>query len=121
MRNPLISLVVVVLAVAAFSCGGSSGNTYTCNFASSAGVCWEWTSQQALTSQQVTTIQNACTTGAGTYSTGGSCPSASRVGTCTLTNSQVSGTTFKWELYSPTYTATTGQQICGFVGTWTAG
>ena len=124
MRNPLISLVVVVLAVAAFGCGGSNGNGYTCSYAASVGICAELSTSQALTSQQVTTIQNYCTAGgglSGTFSTGMTCPSASRVGICTMNNTQVNGVTFKLAFYSPTYTATTGQQTCAVVGTWTAG
>jgi hypothetical protein len=124
MRNPLISLVVVVLAVAAFSCGGSSPNGYTCNYSASVGICAEWSASQSLTSQQVTTLQNYCTAGgglSGTFSTGMTCPSASRVGICTMNNTQVNGVTFKLAFYGPTYTAATGQLYCGFVGTWTAG
>jgi hypothetical protein len=124
MRNRLIGFIVVVLAVAAVGCGGSSGNTYTCNFAASYGACYEWDAPQALPSAQVTQLQTACTSGAaaGTFSTGSTCPSASRVGTCALTNSQVSGVTYKYVFYGPTYTAASGQQACAsLTGTWTAG
>ncbi|SRR6266851_2611599 len=125
MRNRLIGFIVVVLAVAAVGCGGSSnGNTYTCSFAASYGICLEWSAAQALTSAQVTQLQNACTSVgvASSFSTGSTCPSASRVGTCALTNSQVSGTTYKYVFYSPIYTAASGQQICAsLTGTWTAG
>ncbi len=125
MRNRLIGFVVVVLAIAAVGCGGSSsGNTYTCSFAASYGACWEWSAPQALPSAQVTQLQTACTSGgaAGSFSTGSTCPSASRVGTCALTNTQVSGVTYKYVFYSPIYTAASGQQICAsLTGTWTAG
>lgn len=123
MRNRLIAFVAVVFVATGFGCGGS-GNTYTCSFAASAGVCWEWQTPQALTSQQVTQLQSACTAGGAgaTFSTGGTCPSASRIGSCALTNSQVSGTSYKYVFYAPTYTVTSGQQFCtGLSGTWTAG
>lgn len=114
----------VVLAVAAFGCGGN-GNTYTCTYSASAGICAEWDAAQALNSSQVTTLQNYCTSGVGitgTFSTGVTCPSASRVGTCALTTTQVSGTSSKFVFYTPIYSATTGQQACtAFSGTWTAG
>ena len=122
MRNRLIGFVVVVLTVAAVGCGGSSGNLYTCNFGASAGYCQEWNALSALPSAQVTQFQNSCTVAGGTYSTGSTCPSASRVGSCALTNSQMSGVTFKYAFYSPAYTAASGQQFCTtLTGTWTAG
>jgi hypothetical protein len=126
MRNRSIALgfVVVGLALAAASCGGSSGNAYSCNLSASVGLCYDWSSPQALTSAQVTQLQNACTSGvaAGTFSTSSTCPSASRVGSCALTNSQMAGVTLKYAFYSPTYTAASGQQFCTtLTGTWTAG
>jgi hypothetical protein len=125
MRNRLIGFgfVMVVLAVAATGCGGSSGNIYSCNFAASAGLCYDYSSAQPLPSAQVTQLQTACTTGgAGTFSTSSTCPSASRVGSCALTNTQMSGVTVKYVFYSPAYTAATGQQFCtSLTGTWTAG
>ncbi len=122
MRNRLIGFVVVVLAVAAVGCGGSSGNTYSCNFAASAGLCYDYSAPTPLPSAQVTQLQTSCTGAAGTFSTGSTCPSASRVGSCALTNSQMSGVTFKYAFYSPAYTAASGQQFCTtLTGTWTAG
>src|SRR5258708_2660725 len=122
MRNRLIGFVVVVLAVAAVGCGGSSGNLYSCNFAASSGLCYDWSSPQALPSAQLTQIQTSCTAAAGTFSTGSTCPSASRVGSCALTNTQMSGVTIKYAFYSPAYTAASGQQFCTtLTGTWTAG
>jgi hypothetical protein len=122
MRNRLIGFVVVVLAVAATGCGGSSGNTYSCNFAASAGLCYDYSSPQPLPAAQVTQLQSACTTGGATFSTSSTCPSASRVGSCALTNSQMAGVTLKYAFYSPTYTAASGQQFCTtLTGTWTAG
>lgn len=125
MRNRSIGFgfVVVVLALTAAGCGGSNANTYTCNFAASSGLCYEYSASQALTSAQVTQLQSSCTTGgAGTFATGSTCPSASRVGSCALTNAQASGVTVKYAFYSPTYTAASGQQFCTtLTGTWTAG
>jgi hypothetical protein len=126
MRNRLIGFgfVVVVLAVAAVGCGGSS-NTYSCNFAASIGLCYDYSSPQALTAAQVTQLQNACTAGAaaGAFSTTSSCPSAGRVGSCALPNTQMTGVTIKYAFYSPNYTAASGQQFCttNLTGTWTAG
>ncbi len=125
MRNRLIGLgfAVVVFALAAVSCGGSNSNIYSCNFAASAGLCYEYSSPVALTSTQVTQLQSSCTTGgAGTFSTSASCPSASRVGSCALSNAQMAGVSIKYVFYSPAYTAVTGQQFCTtLTGTWTAG
>src|SRR5262249_32146195 len=57
----------------------------------------------------------------GTFSTGATCPSASRVGTCVI-STQLPGVTYKWSFYSPTYTAQTGQTFCtNFSGFWTPG
>ena len=128
MRIGSIGFVALLLAVGALGCGdsnsGSNANTYTCSFAASSGVCYQWTAPQTLTSAQVSQLQTACTTGnpPGTFASGANCPSASRVGTCTLANTQVSGVTYKWVLYSPTFTAANGQTLCAAAnGTWVAG
>ena len=129
MRDRSVGFVAaLVLAVAAFSCGGSSsgggGNTYTCNFATSAGICWEWTAPSSLTSAQQSQLQTACTGGnpPGTFATGASCPSTNRVGTCAYNNTQVAGVSYKIRFYSPNWNTTTGAQACpASVGTWTPG
>jgi len=125
MRNSSVGFgAALVLVATAFGCGGSSGNSYTCNFAAAAGLCWEWTAPQSLTSAQQSQLQTACTTNnpPGTFSTGANCPSASRVGTCSVNISQVPGESYKIKFYSPTWTAATGQQACpSSLGSWTPG
>jgi len=124
MRNSSVGFgAALVLVAAAFGCGGSSGNSYTCNFAAAAGLCWEWTAPQSLTSAQQSQLQTACTTSpiGGAFSTGGNCPNAGRVGICTITFPQVPGTTYKLSLYSPIYDAQTGPATCTGQGTWTPG
>src|SRR5262249_30581668 len=86
----------VVLAAIVFGCGSdNSKNTFTCNYAASAGVCADFTSSQSLSSAQQSQIQTACTTTnpPGTFSSGATCPTANRVGTCTVNNSGVQGVT----------------------------
>jgi len=116
MRKGMMSLAAAVLAVAASGC--SSSNTYVCSFAASDGLCWEWTTSD---SSYQSAIQQSCTTGGGTFSNGGSCPSTNRVGTCAIPFPSA-GVTYQWSLYNPPFTATTGQQACTAEGgTWTAG
>ena len=118
MHKGFIRLAAVLLAVAASGC--SSSNTYVCNFAASVGLCYEWTTSD---SSYESAFQQACTGGGsgGTFSTGGSCPSTNRVGTCTIPFTSANAT-YQWVLYSPTFTASTGQQACTAEGgTWTAG
>ena len=122
MRKGLMSLAAALLAVAASGCSSSS-NTYVCDFATSVGLCYEWTTANSLSSSEVSALEAACTSGgtAGTFSTGGSCPSTNRVGICTIPFPNT-GIGYQWTMYSPTFTATTGQQACTAEGgTWTAG
>jgi len=122
MHKRLIGFSAAMLAVAAFGCG-SSNNRYICNYPAAIGICTEWDSPSALTSTQVSSLQAQCSTSqiGGTFSTGGNCPSASRVGVCTITFPQVPGTTYKLSLYSPNYDAQTGPATCTGQGTWTPG
>ncbi|HKD41216.1 MAG TPA: hypothetical protein VKB87_13105 [Myxococcaceae bacterium] len=125
MHKQLISVTAAMVAIAAFGCGGgsSNGNTYVCNYPSTVGICSQWTSPAALTSAQISQLQGDCsmTQWGGTFSTGATCPSASRVGTCVI-STQLPGVTYKWSFYSPTYTAQTGQTFCtNFSGFWTPG
>jgi len=124
MRNRLFGVGAgLVLALAAFSCGGS-GNTYTCNFAANSGLCWEWSTSQSLSSSEQSQLQTACTSNnpPGTFSNGASCPSTNRVGTCSINAGQVNSVSYKIKFYSPTWTAASGQQACpASLGTWTAG
>jgi len=124
MRRGLGVLAGVVMGVAAAGC--SSNNTYTCNFSTTVGLCYEWSTSSSLSSSEVTALQEACT-GSGlagaSFTTGGSCPSTNRVGLCTL-NFPASGysVTYQWAYYSPTFTAANGQTACAAEGgTWTAG
>jgi hypothetical protein len=131
-RKLTIAWLGAVLAVAAFGCGGGSdsaglGNgsngmkTYTCNFASH-GFCYEFAAPSSITSAQESQLQNACTSGGGSgFSSGTTCPSAGRVGTCAYANSSVAGVPWKWMFYAPN-TAASGQSTCASSGgTWTAG
>jgi len=123
MRKRWMSVAGAMLTLAAFGCGGTS-NSWTCNFASSVGACYEWSSATSLNSTQVSQIQQVCT-GSGqagaTFSTGSTCPSTNRVGSCQFTNT-LSGVTYKWVLYSPSYNAQSGQAFCSANGgTWTQG
>jgi hypothetical protein len=125
MRTHSIRIAAVLLAVLGVGCS-SGGNTYTCSFAASVGVCYQWTTSDSLSSTQISELQDACTAGggagSGTFSTGSNCPSSNRVGSCALSDVGVSGVSYAWVLYSPAYTATTGQAFCTEVsGTWTAG
>jgi len=125
MRKRLMSVASVMLTLAAFGCGGSS-NSWTCNFASSVGGCYEWSaSSVSLTSAQVSELQQQCTASGlagATFSTGSTCPSNNRVGTCQFTQVQVPGVSYKWVLYSPNYNAQSGQAFCNAAaGTWTPG
>jgi len=123
MHNRMIGFVVV-LAATGFGCG-LGGTSYTCTFGATYGVCWEWDAPVPPPSSQVTQLQNACTSGVGvtgTFSSGASCPSANRVGTCTMHTTQLIGVTYKLVYYSPAFTATTGQAACTTSnGTWTPG
>ena len=125
MHKQFISVTAAMVAIAAFGCGGSSsdGNTYVCNYPSTVGICYQWTSPAALTSAQISQLQSLCsmTQLGGTFSTGATCPSANRVGTCAI-STQLQGVTYKWSFYSPTYTAQTGQTFCtNSSGIWTPG
>jgi len=124
MHQKIIRLAAGLLALAAAGCS-SSTTTYTCNFASTVGQCFEWSTTESLSSSEVSQLQTACTGGVagGTFATGATCSSTNRVGTCTFSAyGAVSGVTYAWALYSPTYTATTGQAYCTTAGgTWTAG
>ena len=124
MRKRLMSVAGAVLTLAAFGCGGSS-NSWTCT-SSSVGVCYEWSaSSVSLTSAQVSELQQQCTASGlagATFSTGSTCPSTNRVGTCQFTQVQVPGVSYKWVLYSPNYNAQSGQALCtSNSGTWTSG
>ncbi|HMK73349.1 MAG TPA: hypothetical protein VK454_08410 [Myxococcaceae bacterium] len=124
MRKSLIGLAAAVLAVAASGCSSSSSNTYTCDFSAAVGFCYEWSTASSLSSSEISQLQAACTGGGagGTFSTGTTCSSTNRVGQCTFSNFGVSGVSYIWVLYSPTYTATTGQTFCTQSGgSWTAG
>lgn len=124
MRKRLMSVAGAMLTLAAFGCGGSS-NSWTCNFASSVGGCYEWNSSVSLSSSQVSQLQQQCT-GSGLvgamFSTGSTCPSTNRVGSCQFTNLQVPGVSYKWVLYSPNFNAQSGQAFCtSNGGSWTSG
>ena len=124
MHKRLMSVAGAMLTLAWFGCGGSS-NSWTCNFASSVGFCYEWKSSVSLTSSEVSQLQQQCT-GSGlagaTFSTGSTCPSTNRVGSCQSTNLQVPGASYKLVLYSPNYNAQSGQAFCNANGgTWTPG
>src|SRR5262249_26780972 len=125
MRNRWVGFGAgLVVALAAFSCGGSSGNTYTCNFAANSGICWEWTTSQSLSSSQQSQLQTACTSNnpPGTYATGANCPSPTRVGTCPVNNTKENSVTYKIKFSPPPWTAAWGKQPCpASIGTWTAG
>jgi hypothetical protein len=124
MHKQFIGVAAVILAVATFGCG-SSNNTFTCSYAASIGYCYEWTSPSALNSSQVSQLQQQCTNSGiagATFSTGSTCPTANRVGTCAVSNPQLSYVNYKFVLYSPAYNAQTGQTFCtASNGTWTAG
>jgi len=118
----LIGFVGGVLALAAVGCS-SNNNTYSCTFGPSNGVCYQWTTANALNSAQVSQLEAACTgsSDAGTFVSGGSCSSSNRVGSCTFTFS-LAGVTYEWVFYSPGFTAAAGQTECtNLNGSWTAG
>jgi hypothetical protein len=125
MRRALIGLVALLVAAAASGCSSSSNNTYTCDFSAAVGFCYEWSTANSLSSSEISQLQAACTgsgSGGGTFSTGTTCSATNRVGTCTFSNFGVSGVSYIWVLYSPSYTATSGQTFCTQSGgTWTAG
>jgi hypothetical protein len=112
-----------ILSVGCSGGGTGSGATFSCNLPADS-FCYDWTSVANLTSAQVTQLQTACTNAGGTFGNGSACPSANRVGTCSVTNSTgVAGLNYDYRFYSPTYTAATGQQFCTSLpgGVWTAG
>jgi len=117
---------IAVLSFAALGLGCSSSNTatYSCNFPTGIGYCYEWTATPPLTTDQINALQVSCTSaaiGSGTFSNGGSCSSTNRVGLCTLSYPSA-GVTYQWFLYSPAFNANTGQTACASSGgTWTAG
>jgi len=125
------SMLVVMLAVAALACGGSDdggtnngGNntnkaTASCDFTgSSSHGCVEWTAS-AFTAEQNAQLQTECTNDhQGTYASS-ACPTANRVGICTMTASGVTFTT-RLIFYSP-MTADQSKLVCpSQTGTWSA-
>ena len=125
MRKRSMSVAGAMLTLAAIGCGGST-NSWTCNFASSVGGCYEWSaSGVSLTSAQVSELQQQCTASGlagATVSTGSTCPSTNRVGTCQFTQVQVPGVSYKIVLYTPNYNAQSGLAFCNAAGgTWTQG
>lgn len=125
MTARIVGLGVALCVIVGAGCGGSSGNsstTFSCNNAA-AYFCFDETVPSSLSSSQVTQLQNACTNSGWTFSSGASCPSTNRVGSCSLTNTTgVSGVSVKERFYSPGYTAQNAQLICTQQsGTWTPG
>jgi len=118
------SLVLSVCFATLLLSGCSNTQTYTCAFSTSVGYCWEWTATPPLTVTESNALAASCsaaTVGTGTYLIGGTCTTANRVGLCTIPYPSV-GVTYQWSVYSPAYTATTGQTLCTAQGgTWTAG
>ena len=119
----LIGVAGLFVALLGSGCGSSTA-TYSCSFPASVGYCYEWTANPPLTTGEINAIEVTCTSatiGAGTFSNGGSCSSTNRVGLCSL-NYPTAGVTYQWSLYSPAFTANTGQTACtSGGGTWTAG
>jgi hypothetical protein len=125
MRNRLVAVAAWALLITSLGCGGSSGptktgglaNSYICTFATTEGICFEWTATRALTSDEQAQLQTGCRLyRPGTFLAGGSCPIG--IGTCTLTTSQVSDTTLKYQFYSPPWNPVTAQSACASLGTW---
>ncbi len=126
MHKQTICLAAIAFALCTAGCSSSSSSSFSCTFSSTstlASSCYQWTSPQSLTSQQISDLSTACTsasTGA-TFSQGQSCSTTNSVGTCSFSSPE-SGVTYGWVFYSPTYNTTSGAAFCAEAqGTWTAG
>ena len=116
-----IGLAVLGFILAA--CGGGGGSsgggntTLACNLQAQGG-CFEWSGPESSIGTVQTAFNQACSSEGG--SAVSACPSANRVGKCTLVVTQGTiSVTIVTSLYSPTYTATTAQQECtSSGGTW---
>jgi|GEM_PF-3445149 len=119
----VLGLCTFLLAGCGTSTTASTGNAaqYSCDQAS-IGRCTLYGAPTALNSAQLMILQNNCATSQppSTLANGDTCPTANRVGFCTLTTTGAT-TSATLNYYSPVNTANSAAALCADLGgNWTA-
>jgi hypothetical protein len=107
-RNTLLATMLATLLAACSSSHDNGAGGYSCDQRASEYACTDWQGIAATDTADLNQLKSDCTSNGGTWSSN-ACPSANRVGSCTIYDAPPLKTIIRWY---PPITVDIGKANC---------